>query len=318
MSSRCRRSRARTSSTAALFEFLQRDKFQARNPFTQPDRPDPVTGRVLPETKRDQFGGSIGGPIAKNKFFFFADYQGTRSNIGGSKLLTVPTAAARSGDLSAYGVNIFDPARRRARLAAAVRRQRDPAEPAVAAGAAVLSLIPLPNAPGRDNGTRDNFIAQGSETYNADSGDIRLDGRLSDRLNTFVRYSYAKYDITGPQAFGAGGGSELVSLGGLSKVRNHSVALGADYTLNSTTVLDFRFGFFKYGVDVLPNDFGTTPPRDAGIPGINLGDDFTSGLPFFELNGGSRADAASARASTRAAATARSPSTRSRPRWWPT
>src|SRR5688500_16205846 len=93
----------------SVFEFLQRDRFQARNPFTQPDRPDPVTGRVLPQTKRDQFGGAIGGPIVKNKFFFFADYQGTRSNIGGSRLLTVPTAAARRGDLSAYGVNIFDP-----------------------------------------------------------------------------------------------------------------------------------------------------------------------------------------------------------------
>ena len=51
---------------------------------------------MLPETKRDQFGGSIGGPIVKNKFFFFADYQGTRSNVGGSRLLTVPTAAARA------------------------------------------------------------------------------------------------------------------------------------------------------------------------------------------------------------------------------
>ena len=96
----------------------------------------------------------------------------------------------------------------------------------------------------------------------------------------------ARYDITGPQAFGAGGGSELVSLGGNSVVRNHSVAPRRDFTLNSTTVLDVRFGFFKYGVDVLPNDFGTTPAADAGIPGLNLGDDFTSGLPFIELNGG--------------------------------
>ena len=94
----------------SAFEFLQRDRFQARNPFTQPDREDPLTGRVLPQTKRDQFGASIGGPLKQNKFFFFADYQGTRANIGGSRLLTVPTAAARTGDLSAYGVNIFDPA----------------------------------------------------------------------------------------------------------------------------------------------------------------------------------------------------------------
>src|SRR6185503_8835857 len=159
----------------SAFEFLQRDRFQARNPFTQPDRPDPVTGRVLPETKRDQFGGSLGGPIAKNKFFFFADYQGTRANVGGSKLLTVPTAAARTGDLSAYGVNIFDPRSgatpaQRAQFANNVIPQSRLSPQALA----VLSLIPLPNAAGRDNGTRDNYIAQGSERYNADGGDIRL------------------------------------------------------------------------------------------------------------------------------------------------
>src|SRR5262249_20997277 len=59
----------------SAFEFLQRDRFQARNPFSQPDRPDPITGRVLPKTKRDQFGGSIGGPLQQNKWFFFGDYQ---------------------------------------------------------------------------------------------------------------------------------------------------------------------------------------------------------------------------------------------------
>ncbi len=271
----------------SLFEFLQRDRFQARNPFTQPDREDPITGRVIPETKRDQFGGSIGGPISQNKFFFFADYQGTRSNIGGSKLLTVPTAAARTGDLSAYGVNIFDPLGG----APASRPQFGgnviPTNRLSPEALRILQLIPLPNAPGTNNGTRDNYIAQGSEKFNADSGDIRLDGRLSDRVNTFIRYSMARYDINGPQAFGEGGGSELVSLGGVSEVRNHSVAAGADFTLNSTTVLDVRFGFFKYGVNVLPNDFGETPATDAGIPGLNIaGDDFTSGLPFIELNGG--------------------------------
>src|SRR5688572_5356703 len=267
----------------SLFEFAQRDRFQARNPFTQPDRVDPLTGRVLPQTKRDQFGGSIGGPITKGKFFFFADYQGTRSKIGGSKLLTVPTARARTGDLSEYGVNIFDPAAGAPGSRPQFPGNVIPTNRLSPQALRVLSLIPLPN---NGTGTTNNFLAQGSELYNADSGDIRLDGRMSDRLNTFVRYSHARYNIEGPQAFGPGGGSELVSLGGQSKVRNHSVALGADYTLNSTTVLDVRFGFFKYGVDVLPNDFGTTPAADAGIPGINLGDDFTSGLPFIELNGG--------------------------------
>jgi len=269
----------------SLFEFLQRDRFQARNPFTQPDQVNPITGRVLPENKRDQFGGSIGGPIVKNKFFFFADYQGTRSKVGGSRLLTVPTAAARAGDLSAYGVNIFDP-----RAGAPGARPQFggniiPTNRLSPEALRILQLIPLPNAPGRDNGTRDNFNAQGTELSNNDSADVRLDGRLSDRLNTFARYSYARYDIDGPTAFGPGGGAELGGLGGVSKVRNHSVALGADYTINASTVLDFRLGFFKYGVDVLPFDFGTSPARDAGIPGLNL-DDFSSGLPAIFLRGG--------------------------------
>ena len=72
-------------------------------------------------------------------------------------------------------------------------------------------------------------------------------------MNTFVRYSMARYDITGPQAFGDGRRRASSSpWAAMSEVRNHSLALGADFTLNSTTVLDVRFGFFKYGVNVLP------------------------------------------------------------------
>jgi outer membrane receptor protein involved in Fe transport len=270
----------------SLFEFLQRDSFQARNPFSQPDREDPITGRVLPETKRDLFGARVDGPISKNKWFFHTDYEGLRSNVGGSKLLTVPTAAARGGDLSGYGVNIFDPAGGAPGARAQFPGNKIPANRLSPEALRVLNLLPLPNAAGTNNGTRDNYIAQGSESFNKDQFNVRIDGRLSESFNSFVRYSYARYDLLGPQAFGAGGGAELVSLGGQSKVRNHSLALGGDYSINSRTVLDVRVGFFKYGVNVLPNDFGTSPAADAGIPGLNLGDDFTSGLPFFELNGG--------------------------------
>jgi hypothetical protein len=264
----------------SLFEFLQRDRFQARNPFTQPDRPDPITGRVLPKTVRDQFGGSLGGPLVQNKWFFFGDYQGTRAEIGGSRRLSVPTALARNGDFSEYGVNIFDP------LTGTPGNRQQFAGNVIPSGRispqarALLNLIPLPNAPG----IRDNYIAQGTEKFDSDAFNTRFDGQLSERLNIFARYSFARFDINGGQVFGAGGGQEFVSLGGQSKVRNHSVALGADLTIDNTTVLDVRLGFFKYGVDVLPNDFGSTPALDAGIPGLNLGDDFTSGLPFIEIN----------------------------------
>src|SRR6185503_8353987 len=91
----------------SAFEFHQSDKFQARNPYSQPDTPNPITGKVLPETKRDQFGASLGGPVMKDKLFFFGDYQGWRYTDGGSKLLTVPTDLARTGNLSEYGINVF-------------------------------------------------------------------------------------------------------------------------------------------------------------------------------------------------------------------
>jgi outer membrane receptor protein involved in Fe transport len=267
----------------SAFGFRQTDGLSARNPFSQPDREDPITGRVLPETKKQQFGASIGGPIVKNQWFFFGDYQGTRNTVGGSKLLTVPTALARQGNFSEYGINIFDPATGDPSQRAQFPGNVIPGDRLSPQALAILNLIPLPNAPG----IRDNYIAQGSEKFNGDQFNTRLDGRLSENLNLFGRYSLAKYNLDGPQAFGAGGGSELVSLGGNSKVKMHSVATGFDYTFNSTTVMDVRFGFYQYKVDVLPNDFGSNPATDAGIPGLNIsGDPFTSGLPFFEINGG--------------------------------
>src|SRR5207247_4240195 len=170
----------------SAFEFLQRDRFQARNPFSQPDKPNPLTGKVLPLNKRDQFGGSVGGPIEKNKWFFFADYQGTRSTQGGSKLLTVPNAASRNGDFSAYGVNIYDPAAGAPGSRPQFGGNVIPSARLSPQALKILSLIPLPNAPGSVNGTRDNFIAQGSELFNNDSFDVRLDGRLSSSINTFM------------------------------------------------------------------------------------------------------------------------------------
>ena len=269
----------------SAFEFAQRDKFQARNPFTQPDVVNPITGNVLPETKKDQFGASLGGPLVKNKFFWFADYQGSRNTVGGSRLLTVPTAAARAGDLSAYGINIYDPLTGDPSQRTQFPGNVIPSSRLSPQTQNLLRLLPLPNATGRDNGTRDNYNAQGSETFNADAADVRLDARVSPKLNIFGRYSLGKYNLDGPTSFGQGGGAELVSLGGNSKVKNQSVATGFDYTMNPTTVLDFRFGYYRYKVDVVPFDYGTQPMTEAGVPGLNVDDTFTSGMSGMFING---------------------------------
>jgi outer membrane receptor protein involved in Fe transport len=268
----------------SAFEFFQSDKFQSRNPFTQ-FAPDPLTGRFLPETKKNQFGGSVGGPIAQNRWFIFGDYEGTRSKVGGSRLVTVPTDAARRGDFSAYGVAIFDPATGAPASRTQFPNNQIPQSRLSPQALAVLQLVPAPNVAGRENGTIDNYVASGSETFDANAFNVRIDGRLGAALNMFGRYSLGDFLRNGPQAFGVGGGDELVSLGGVSDARNQSLAWGIDHALSSSLLADFRFGWFKYKVNVLPSDFGATPAADAGIQGLNLDNTFASGLPAFFIGG---------------------------------
>src|SRR5215216_1916606 len=97
----------------SLFMFRRNDLTQARDPFSQAVA-DPLTGKLIPDSVWSQFGGSAGWRIWKDKNFIFGDYQGTRSKEGGSVLTTVPTALARTGNLSEYtaalGLTIYDPA----------------------------------------------------------------------------------------------------------------------------------------------------------------------------------------------------------------
>ena len=71
----------------------------------------------------------------------------------------------------------------------------------------------------------------------------------------------------------------------MSKSLNMNFAYGVDYAINTSWLADFRFGWFRYKVDVLPFDYGSRPAADAGMPGLNLDDGFTSGLPFFRIEG---------------------------------
>lgn len=255
----------------ALFNFRQNDVWQARNPFTQSDP------SKFPATLRNQFGGALGGRIITDKLFFFGDYQGTRSKIGGSKLLSVPTLKARAGDLSEYGIDIYDPTISNPLLRTKFSNRSIPQARLSQQALNLLKLVPLPNTTGTENGTRNNYLVSGSEAFDGDTFDVRIDGRLTEKFNTFGRYSFADYTRNGPTSFGAGGGPELVSLGGTSKVRNQSIAYGIDYTWSSKMVTDFRFGYFHYKVNVLPFDYQKKTASDAGIPGLNF-DDFSSGL----------------------------------------
>ncbi len=269
----------------SLFEFRRNDETSARNPFSQSTN-NSLTGKAIPDTLWNQFGGAAGWRLKKDKNFIFGDYQGTRRKNGGSVLTTVPTLLARTGDLSEYGRNIYDPQTGSSigvgRTAFANRRI--PSGRLSPQALKLINLLPPPSRPGIEN----NFSGSGVEAFNSDQFDIRDDHYWSDKLHIFGRYSFARFDKSGPGAFGTllgGPAFDNIFFSGISSVRNQSIASGFDYTLSATTITDFRFGYFKYRVNVLPGGLGTTPATDAGIPGLNLDDFFTSGMPDFGIRG---------------------------------
>jgi len=151
----------------------------------------------------------------------------------------------------------------------------------------LLAFLPAPNA-GAPGDIANNFIGTGSERFNSDQADGRVDYNFSEKLHFFGRYTIADFDKHAPGAFGeeAGGpGLNGIFFAGSSLARNQSLSLGATYTFSPTLVTDFRFGAFRYRVRVQPNGVGTTPALDAGLPGLNLGTTETSGMPAFYING---------------------------------
>src|SRR5438445_2975281 len=264
------------------FGFRRSDANQARDPFANPGK-NPLTGRFLPQTLWGQYGGSLGAPIIKNKFFIFGDYQATRRKSGSSFTQTVPTMLVRNTCLAGLDCNlseylpalqIFNPA-----TGAPFAGNIIPAGMLSPQAIAVLKPMPAPTG----SGLVSNFAANGTGVFNDDSFDVRSDFQATQKMHVFGRYSFGNFNQTAGGAFGILGGRGFGDGGfaGQSKVRNQSIASGFDYTLSSSLLTDFRFGYRKYHVNVVPNGVGTTPASDIGIPGLNLGTDFTSGQPGY-------------------------------------
>ncbi|HEY1342045.1 MAG TPA: TonB-dependent receptor [Bryobacteraceae bacterium] len=264
----------------------------ARDPFAQ-SQPIPGTnGRFVPFTLWNQFGGSLGAPIQKDKTFIFGDYQGSRQRNGGSLLTRVPTADERNGDLSDLPTAIFDPCPGgdcNAPLASRTQfpDNKIPTNRLSPQALNLLKAIPLPNLSGV-SGAVPNYSASGVGAVTNDSFDVRGDRYQTEKLHMFGRYSFLQVSQVAPGAFGfAVGGPNFstTAFGGAASLRNQSLSYGADYVIRPNWLADFRFGFFRYRVFVNPNGLGTSPAKDAGIPGLNVDDYYTSGMPAFTING---------------------------------
>ncbi len=303
---------ASTKSGTNQFHFTAFEYFRNNSPGFQDFGRDPFadTSGHAPLLKYNQFGGSLGGAIIKDKLFYFGDAELLRQRFTGSVLTTVPTAGARTGDFSAYllpsqpgsptvqttaGTSvtlqpnmIFDPNTGNAdgtgRLAFA--GNRIPTSRLSPQALNILNYFPLPNAP-QSNPLLPNYAASGGGSFDANKFDTREDYFLNEKTTIFGRYSNQQFARSAVGAFGslAGGPSfNTVNFSGNSYVRNQSVAIGVTHTFSPTVVNEFRFGYMKYHVQTTPNGVGTSPATAAGIPGLNLDPYYTSGLPYFAFN----------------------------------
>ena len=278
----------------SLFEYRRDQHGAARDPFSQANPVPGTGGRYILPTLWNQFGGSIGGPIQKDKTFFFGDYQANRQHNAGSLLLRVPTAAERSGDLSDLNTPIFNPCTTSLNDCSVAPAQRQqftnntvPTSLLSPQSLNLLKFIPLPNV-AAVTGNTPNFAAAGQGVLNSDAFNVRIDRYQTEKLHMFGRYSYMRYAIQAPGAFGneAGGPNfAAAAFAGSSSLRDQSLAAAVDYMARPNWLMDFRFGFFRYRVFVNPNGLGSSLAKDAGIPGLNLDPYYTSGMPAFTLNG---------------------------------
>jgi Carboxypeptidase regulatory-like domain len=240
----------------------------------------------MPRSSRNMDGATLGGPIIRNKLFFFGGWEGMWERTAASGFFTVPTADIRTGDFSGYTTTIYDPATGAAngtgrtpfpnnvippnRQSAIARRMQD--------------LIPAPNLPG----TNSNYFSAGTLVFDRQNYDAKVNWNRSDRHSLFVKYSAMDAIGSCPFSLGEAGGSAVCSGSspGTATTLVQIATIGHTYALSPRLVLDGTIGWTRLEQQGTNPDFGTNFGLDVlGIPGTNGPDPRQSGMPAFAITG---------------------------------
>lgn len=249
------------------YEYLRNSVFDARNFFAPPGQPTPF--------QENQFGGTFGGPIRKNRTFFFLNYGGQRIRDSVAQLFSVPTAAERSG---VFPTTVVNP------LGGVSFPGNTIDVPINPAAAAMLAKVPLPNLPGAAN----NLLAIDPRRIDNNEGDARLDHQFSSKDSGYARFSLFNASEFDPFGSSVLNEALLPGFGRNLTTNSRNASAGEVHIFSPSIQNEFRFGYLRvYGGQGDPNAGtpfaaqygleGTTPnPADTGYPQISLSNEFTT------------------------------------------
>jgi hypothetical protein len=250
----------------------------------------PTLGGVKPKVRFNLFGANIGGPIKKDKTFFFVNYEGDRERNGTIFQATVATPELQQGNFANPPAGLgstlraapLDPTTGAPFPGAIIPRNR---WSAVAGRILAYPQFPVPNAsplitiPGA-------YINTVTNSVRADKFDIRIDHNLNSKVRLFGRYSFSDSTTFRPAPFnGYAEGSNNDQFGN-TLTRGQSAVIGSTINLNATTLLDVRAGYTRLGANVFPPNFGSPSSTDLlGIPNMPQGPKINGGWPKFSISG---------------------------------
>lgn len=257
----------------SLFEFFRNQHLDARSFFAD----------KKPPYHQNQFGGSNGGPIRKNRAFYFGDYEGLRIRQGQTFVDSVPTAAERLGNFS--GLNpIFDPLTTNGNTRTAFANNQIPTSRINAISQNLINLYPLPLTDGLVN----NYTYQPLKTQDNDTFDAKVDYRFSESNTAFARYSFNNTNTVIPKGCPAApnGLDPVCDQGrsGTAAQRAQSAQLNDVHIFGPSLVMELKADFSRYVVRSLPVNYGKDTSQQVGLTGVNIDDD-SSGLSIISTSG---------------------------------
>jgi len=264
----------------SAFEFNNNQHFNSRAFFQAAGTPKPLN-------IYNNFGATIGGPVIKNKLFYFLSFDGTRQRQAGPGNYTVPTDAFKAGNFSAVPTVIYDP-----NTGAADGSGRTPFAGNIipsnridSIAQKIQSYYPGPNQGGPST-FANNYFASGGPILSRNYLDAKVNYTASDKQQIWGKYGRMWAKSGGTAVFGIAGGPGLPgSDPGLGDTLIQVATIGQSRTLGPNLLIDSVLGYERQGQHLLPNDFGTNYGQQFGIPNANGSDPLQSGFINISVSG---------------------------------